>query len=120
MNEQETPIAQVQVEFLRAITAYIERMPHGEVKHFSLAIDSIIQNSQDQMVPVELGLLQALVDYLQEKPYKEVFQFVNILTGQNKPQVPQVPQVPQMPEPDVNISEHIPEGFDTNQTQEGE
>ena len=125
MNEQtqtQTPFAQVEVGFLQAISVYIEQMPLKEVRHISNVLDNIVGETEQQFVQVDLGFLQALVDYLQAKPYREVFQFVNILTGQVKPQ-PQVPQpqVPQMLEPDVNISEHIPEGFDASQsTQDGE
>jgi len=50
---------------------------------------------------VEVAFLQALLEYLQTKPYQEVFRFVDVLTGRN---------IPQQTQPTVTSVQ--PEGFD--------
>jgi len=60
------------------------------------------QKPEKQLVQVEVGFLQAIVDYMSTKPYAEVHQFMEVLV---RPQQQQGPKVPDAP-----LTE--PEGFD--------
>jgi hypothetical protein len=69
------------------------------------------QPKQPQFVQVEVGFLQAILDYMKKQPYEEVFQFIEVLTGPRNQKPPQgMPTPPQAPP--SNISEVTPEGFD--------
>jgi hypothetical protein len=112
MEQQQIPMAQVEINFLKAILEYLEQKPVVEVKHVYIPLTSLIQ-IESKIVSVNIHLLQAIVDYLQDKPYIEVYQFVNVLTSQNKPQEHRKLNAPN---PELNITEHVPEGFDVTKS----
>jgi len=65
---------------------------------------------QPKFAQVEVAFLQALLEYLQTKPYQEVFRFVDVLTGRSLP--------PQQGQPSVTSVEPAgqPEGFEPQQS----
>ena len=54
-----------------------------------------MENQQPRMIPVDVNLLQAIVDYMQTKPYQEVHQFIDILTGKVQPVQPEIEEYTQ-------------------------
>jgi len=68
--------------------------------------DQTQQPEQPQVVQVELGFMQAIVNYLATRPYGEVHQFMDVLVKNN-----QLPQ-PQTQEQGVANLQEVPEGFD--------
>ena len=53
-------------------------------------------------VQVDVRFLQMVLDYLKTRPYQEVFQMIDILTGKAQLAPPQAP-------PPANITEYKPE-----------
>jgi len=70
------------------------------------------QPRQPQFVEVEIGVLQAMLDYLKTRPYQEVYKLVEILTGRG--QVLQ--QQSEQSEQSQISNPNRPEGFDSNVT----
>jgi len=60
-------------------------------------------NQQIQYVQVDVRFLQAILEYLQTRPYGEVWQMVDVLTGRAQYQQPQPPTPP------ANIEEYHPQ-----------
>lgn len=57
--------------------------------------------SQPQYVQVDVRFLQVILDYLNSRPYGEVWQMVDVLTGRTQLQPQQTP-----PPPPANIQEY--------------
>jgi len=64
------------------------------------------KEQKPRFAQVELGFLEALLEYLKRRPYEEVFQFVEVLTGRNLAPPPQ-------PTTLQEIKPELPEGFNT-------
>ena len=70
------------------------------------------KEQKPRFAQVELGFLEALLEYLKRRPYEEVFQFVEVLTGRNLAPPPPPPPPPQ-PTTLQEIKPELPEGFNT-------
>ena len=66
---------------------------------------------QPQFAQVDVRFLQSILDYMKKRPYDEVYQFIEVLTGR----APSAPAPVTGPGVEPNISEVTPEGFNSDQ-----
>ena len=76
------------------------------------------QPEQPDVVQVERRFLQEILNYLTTKPYQEVHQFVDVLTGR-QPLQPLQPQQSEA-EPQTHAPGPSPEGFSADMSNQGE